>query len=433
MPYDDDRPKVDRRTGGDWVFEEVDEQPNAVDNNLDIDKPKETTLQNDERSSAITIRPDYNGKNASSVSVAFPLQAASLPAKCKTFSHFEMTFADYESCEAYEQEPKYSPELYEVTLSRDYRENYAQQEDFSNQLEKGDPGISYKVKIERFLEEHNSKTEVNPTRPFQRYGKGTHPFEPGRERFLISQGLNGKISLLSDGMRYLKPISKVYGKVISRIRSGVSWQGSGWYWRQICSQPKKRCARRGVFTMAECGSSTGERPHAMVAMEMDLDPQDYMHVLENGPWVIMGHYLTVFKWQPNFRPSMKKVTSTLAWVRFPKLPLEFFEKETLMAMGKAIGKVVKIDNTTMGVARGRYARILSRRTLHMRKAKEQATVATSSRLGAPRNDASTTMEENGPYDPWMLRDYDPGSFPLLAEDTFSSLAPDDIFTGGYFP
>lgn len=42
-------------------------------------------------------------------------------------------FADYEYFEAYEQEPEYSPELYEAALSR---ENDAQQEDLSNQLEK---------------------------------------------------------------------------------------------------------------------------------------------------------------------------------------------------------------------------------------------------------------------------------------------------------
>lgn len=53
-PYDDDRPKADRRTDGDWVSEEVDERPNAVDNDLDVDKPKET-LQNDERPSAVAI------------------------------------------------------------------------------------------------------------------------------------------------------------------------------------------------------------------------------------------------------------------------------------------------------------------------------------------------------------------------------------------
>ncbi|KAI5672940.1 hypothetical protein M9H77_13304 [Catharanthus roseus] len=118
MPYDDDQPKADRRTDGDWVSEEVDERPNAVDNDLDVDKPKETTLQNDERPSAIAIMPDCNGKNTSCILMAFPLQAATLPAKGKTFSHFKTTFADYESCEAYEQEPEYSPELNEATLSR---------------------------------------------------------------------------------------------------------------------------------------------------------------------------------------------------------------------------------------------------------------------------------------------------------------------------
>lgn len=26
--------------------------------------------------------------------------------------------------------------------------------------------------------------------------------------------------------------------------------------------------------------------------------EDYQHVLENGPWLIQGHYLTVMKWRP---------------------------------------------------------------------------------------------------------------------------------------
>lgn len=52
---------------------------------------------------------------------------------------FETTL---KSCEAYEQDKEYSPDLLEATLSRDCRENVAQQEDLSNQLEKGDPGIT---------------------------------------------------------------------------------------------------------------------------------------------------------------------------------------------------------------------------------------------------------------------------------------------------
>ena len=54
---------------------------------------------------------------------------------------FETTFADVQSCEAYEQDFEYSPDL-ATLISRDCRENVAQQEDLSNQLEKGDPGIT---------------------------------------------------------------------------------------------------------------------------------------------------------------------------------------------------------------------------------------------------------------------------------------------------
>ncbi|KAI5664275.1 hypothetical protein M9H77_23598 [Catharanthus roseus] len=144
--------------------------------------------------------------------------------------------------------------------------------------------------------------------------------------------------------------------------------------------------------------------------------KDYMHVLENRPWVIMGHYLTIFKWRPNFRPSMEKVISKLAWVHFLEVPIEFFEKETLMAMGKATDKAVKIDSTTMGYKGlhliffecGEYdhrADSCSKNTPCGEKTQEQDTVAAGSRPGAPRNDASTTIEEKGPYDPWMLPDY----------------------------
>ena len=75
-PYDDDRPKANRRTDRDWVSEEVYERPNAVDNDLDVEKSKET-LKNDERPSVIAIMLYcHRKKTSTSVSVAFPLQAA---------------------------------------------------------------------------------------------------------------------------------------------------------------------------------------------------------------------------------------------------------------------------------------------------------------------------------------------------------------------
>lgn len=90
-----------------------------------------------------------HGKKTSSVSVAFPLQAAvrrSPPAKGKTFSRESELRDDFRRCSILRgvwARFWVLPDLLEATLiSRDCRENVAQQEDLSNQLEKGDPGIT---------------------------------------------------------------------------------------------------------------------------------------------------------------------------------------------------------------------------------------------------------------------------------------------------
>lgn len=41
---------------------------------------------------------------------------------------------------------------------------------------------------------------------------------------------------------------------------------------------------------------------------------DYLHVLEGGPWIILGYYLTVMKCRPKFRPVAETVSKTLIWV-----------------------------------------------------------------------------------------------------------------------
>lgn len=40
--------------------------------------------------------------------------------------------------------------------------------------------------------------------------------------------------------------------------------------------------------------------------------EDYQKVLTRGPWTVMGHYLTITKWKPNFKPTDIEVQSTLA-------------------------------------------------------------------------------------------------------------------------
>lgn len=84
---------------------------------------------------------------------------------------------------------------------------------------------------------------------------------------------------------------------------------------------------------------------------------DYLRVLEGGPWIVLGHYLTVFKWRLKFRPHAEKVTSTLVWVRFPNIPPEMLEEEILSSMGDMIGRTIKVDSTSLTGLRGRFARV----------------------------------------------------------------------------
>ncbi|KAI5667628.1 hypothetical protein M9H77_17481 [Catharanthus roseus] len=74
---------------------------------------------------------------------------------------------------------------------------------------------------------------------------------------------------------------------------------------------------------------------------------DYLKVLEGGPWIVLGHYLMVSKWRPNFCPYTEEITSSMVWVRLPELLIEFFNEDLLMQAGNRLGRAVRIDDTIM--------------------------------------------------------------------------------------
>lgn len=76
------------------------------------------------------------------------------------------------------------------------------------------------------------------------------------------------------------------------------------------------------------------------------DPNDYSHSLIGGPWVIYGHYLTVQPWTASFSVDDDCLTSVVAWVRFPELPIQYYHKGLLRAIAKTVGSIVRIDYNT---------------------------------------------------------------------------------------
>ncbi|KAI9087491.1 hypothetical protein K1719_030631 [Acacia pycnantha] len=85
--------------------------------------------------------------------------------------------------------------------------------------------------------------------------------------------------------------------------------------------------------------------------------EDYMEALTGGPWVINDAYLNVSRWRVDFDPKNERITSVVAWVRFPDLSAPLFDKKFLLNLGNVIGKAIKLDIHTAQRARGKFARM----------------------------------------------------------------------------
>ncbi|KAK9987330.1 hypothetical protein SO802_032281 [Lithocarpus litseifolius] len=85
--------------------------------------------------------------------------------------------------------------------------------------------------------------------------------------------------------------------------------------------------------------------------------EDYDKFLRGGPWFVGEHFLAIRPWEPYFKASEDKLSLVVVWVKLPKLPIEFYDREVLKKIGEAIGPVLRIDSYTASKSRGSYARL----------------------------------------------------------------------------
>lgn len=83
---------------------------------------------------------------------------------------------------------------------------------------------------------------------------------------------------------------------------------------------------------------------------------DAHYALTQGPWTILGHYLTVQQWNPHFDSSNDNIDNIVAWIRLLGMPLHYYHKRVRM-IGNVVGKVIRIDYNTESLTRGKFARI----------------------------------------------------------------------------
>ncbi|GMG99874.1 hypothetical protein Nepgr_001714 [Nepenthes gracilis] len=87
------------------------------------------------------------------------------------------------------------------------------------------------------------------------------------------------------------------------------------------------------------------------------NPNDYMHLLENGPWMVFQRHLTVNLWIPELRSIEKDVTSVVVCVRIPSLPLQYFRKNLLWDLRRLIGEPICVDTNTSSAGCGGFEKI----------------------------------------------------------------------------
>lgn len=104
-------------------------------------------------------------------------------------------------------------------------------------------------------------------------------------------------------------------------------------------------------------------PIDLIALDNDFflarfnSREDFDFALEGGPWIIADHYLSVRQWCPDFDPFNVSLERLAVWVRFPCLPIEYFNEDFLMRLGRKIGDPIRVDNNTSRVTRGHFARL----------------------------------------------------------------------------
>lgn len=76
-----------------------------------------------------------------------------------------------------------------------------------------------------------------------------------------------------------------------------------------------------------------------------------------GPWLVSNHYVTIQHWILDFDVDTASISKIVVWVRVPKIPLEFFDKESLTRVENAINRILRVDETTLCTTRCQYVRI----------------------------------------------------------------------------
>jgi len=80
-------------------------------------------------------------------------------------------------------------------------------------------------------------------------------------------------------------------------------------------------------------------------------------VFDQRPWYVSGLNFVLIPCVPFFDPYNTQISRVDQWIRFPRLPWEFWEAEYIAELLKCVGSVARIDQNTLLRLKGKFARV----------------------------------------------------------------------------
>lgn len=85
---------------------------------------------------------------------------------------------------------------------------------------------------------------------------------------------------------------------------------------------------------------------------------DYVRTLNEGRWIVYGHYLTIQRCSESFSTCQPFPTSMVVWIRLSGFPGFMYRKSVIRAIRQRIGHVIKLDDNTGSAQQGRFVRMI---------------------------------------------------------------------------
>lgn len=80
-------------------------------------------------------------------------------------------------------------------------------------------------------------------------------------------------------------------------------------------------------------------------------------VLLSGPYFCKEHYIHLERWSPDFDPENAVIASTMTWIPFPTISVEYFDESAILEAAKLFGRPIKVNQTTAKITRAKFARV----------------------------------------------------------------------------